>query len=200
MPSITPLPTTRLHATFDPARIPWEDSRAIPLPRNGNSRKNPFQPRAMQALDLALQIRTAGYNIYLSGEADLGRSYMLLSYLRPQARKAPTPPDLVYVQNFADPDRPSLLALPAGQGKKFKQSLKETLENVGKELARRFEATTYVKQRAKLVDQFQNVRIGLLHKMNSVAVHKGFNLDMDENGGLTLYPLVEGKRLSEEEF
>lgn len=200
MPSITPLPTTRLHATFDPTRIPWEDSRAIPLPRNGNGRKNPFQPRAMQALDLALQIRTAGYNIYLSGEADLGRSYMLLSYLRPQARKAPTPPDLVYVQNFADPDRPTLLALPAGQGKKFKQSLKETLENVGKELARRFEATTYVKQRAKLVDQFQNVRIGLLHKMNSVAVHKGFNLDMDENGGLTLYPLVEGKRLSEEEF
>ncbi len=200
MPSIAPLATSRLHATFDPARIPWEDSRAIPLPRNGNGRKNPFQPRAMQALNLALQIRTTGYNVYLSGEADLGRSYMLLSYLRPQARKAATPPDLVYVQNFADPDRPSLLALPAGQGKKFKQSLKETLENIGKELARRFEATTYVKQRAKLVDQFQNIRMGLLHKMNSVAVDKGFNLDMDENGGLTLYPLVEGKRLSEEEF
>ena len=36
--------------------------------------------------------------------------------------------------------------------------------------------------------------------MNSVAVDKGFNLDMDDSGGLTLYPLVEGKRLSEEEF
>ena len=200
MPSIAPLPTSRLHATFDPDRIPWEDSRAIPLPRSGNGRRNPFQPRAMQALNLALHIRASGYNVYLSGEADLGRSYMLLSYLRPHARKAATPPDLVYVQNFADPDRPSLLALPAGQGKKFKQSLKETLENIGKELARRFEASAYVKQRAKLVDQFQSIRRGLLHKMNSVAVDKGFNLDMDENGGLTLYPLVEGKRLSEEEF
>ena len=57
-----------------------------------------------------------------------------------------------------------------------------------------------MKQRARLVDQFHNIRMGLLHKMNSVAVDKGFNLDMDENGGLTLYPLVEGKRLSEEEF
>lgn len=200
MPSIAPLPTSRLHATFDPDRIPWEDSRAIPLPRSGNGCKNPFQPRAMQALNLALHIRASGYNVYLSGEADLGRSYMLLSYLRPHARRAATPPDLVYVQNFADPDRPSLLALPAGQGKKFKQSLKETLENIGKELARRFEAGTYVRQRARLVDRFQNIRMGLLHKMNSVAVDKGFNLDMDENGGLTLYPLVEGKRLSEEEF
>ena len=55
MPTIAPLPASRLHATLDPARIPWETSRDIPLPRNG--RQNPFQPRAMQALDLALQIK-----------------------------------------------------------------------------------------------------------------------------------------------
>jgi len=198
MPTISPLSASRLHATFDPARIPWENSEAIPLPRNG--RQNPFQPRAMQALEMALQIPTKGYNIYLSGEPDLGRSHMLLSYLGPQARKAPTPDDLVYVHNFADADRPSLFALPAGMGKKFKQSLKDLVEHIREELPRRFEAGAFVKRRAKLVDNFQNARMGLLRKMNSVAVDKGFNLDMDESGGLTLYPLVEGKRLSEEEF
>lgn len=198
MPITAPLPASRLHATFDPDRIPWEDSRGISLPRNG--RHNPFQPRAMQALELALQIKTQGYNIYLSGEADLGRSHMLLSYLRPQAKKAATPEDLIYVHNFADPDRPKLFALPAGMGKKFRQSLKELMERIRDEIPRRFEANTYVKRRAKLVDSFQTVRMGLLRKMNSVAVDKGFNLDMDESGGLTLYPLVEGKRLSEEEF
>lgn len=200
MSIIHPLPTTRLHATFDPTRIPWEDSRAIPLPSIGQNKKNPFQPRAMQALDLALHIQTAGYNVYLSGEADLGRSYMLLSYLEPRVRKTETPPDLIYVQNFDDPDRPRLLRLPAGQGQKLKAFLKETLDRVGKELSRRFDATTFVKQKAKLVSQFQNVKSGLLHKMNAVAVGKGFSLDMDESGSLTLYPLVEGKRLSEEEF
>lgn len=198
MPTITPLPTSRLHATFDPARVPWEDIRQIPQPRNG--RRNPFQPRAMQALDLALQIKAQGYNVYVSGDPDLGRSHMLLTYLRPQARKAPIPPDLVYVHNFADPDRPTLLPLPAGQGIKLKQSLKNLVEQIEQELPRRFEAGAYVKRRARLVDTFQNARLGLLRKMNSVAVDKGFNLDMDDSGGLTLYPLVEGKRLSEEEF
>ncbi|MDO5483418.1 MAG: ATP-binding protein [Desulfovibrionaceae bacterium] len=198
MPSA--LPTARLHATFDPTRIPWEDSRSIPLPKTGVNRKSPFQPRAMQALDLALHIRTGGYNVYLSGEADLGRSYMLLSYLEPRARKASTPPDLLYVQNFDDPDRPRLLSLPAGQGQKLKHLLKETLERIGKELTRRFDAAAFVRQRAKLVSRFHSIRSGLLHKMNAVAVGKGFNLDMDESGSLTLYPLVEGKRLSEEEF
>ncbi|MGV6996579.1 Lon protease family protein [Desulfovibrio sp. QI0430] len=198
MPTIAPLPASRLHATLDPVRIPWETSKDIPLPRNG--RQNPFQPRAMQALDLALQIKNQGYNIYLSGEADLGRSHMLLNYLGPQAKKAQTPDDLVYVHNFADPDRPCLFALPTGMGKKLKQHLKELIEHIREELPRRFEASTYVKRRAKIVDNFQNARMGLLRKMNSVAVDKGFNLDMDESGGLTLYPLVEGKRLSEEEF
>ena len=198
MPTIAPLSASRLHATIDPARIPWETSKDIPLPRNG--RQNPFQPRAMQALDLALQIKNQGYNVYLSGEADLGRSHMLLSYLGPQAKKLPTPNDLVYVHNFSDPDRPHLFALPAGMGKKFKQNLKELVELIRVELPRRFEASTFVKRRAKLVDNFQNARMGLLRKMNSVAVGKGFNLDMDESGGLTLHPLVEGKRLSEEEF
>ena len=200
MAHIAPLPASRLHATFDPARIPWEDSSAIPASRAGTGRANPFQPRAMQALDLALQIRATGYNVYLSGEADLGRSYMLLNYLRPRARRGATPPDLVYVQNFADPDRPRLLSLPAGQGKKFKNCLKDMMDAIGRELTRRFETSAYVRQRARLMERFQKVRMGLIHKMNDVAALKGFNLDVDENGGLTLFPLVKGKRLSEEEY
>ncbi|MBD5648059.1 MAG: AAA family ATPase [Desulfovibrio sp.] len=200
MARIAPLPASRLHATYDPARIPWADSSAIPLPREGAGRANPFQPRAMQALDLALQIRATGYNVYLSGEADLGRSYMLLNYLRPRAKRMATPHDLVYVQNFADPDRPLLIALPAGQGKKFKDCLKDVIDAIGRELARRFETQAYVRQRARLMERFQKVRTGLIHKMNDVAAHRGFNLDVDENGGLTLFPLVKGKRLSEEEY
>ncbi|MDE5879777.1 MAG: AAA family ATPase, partial [Desulfovibrio sp.] len=155
MARIAPLSASRLHATFDPARIPWRDSSAIPAPRTGVGRTDPFQPRAMQALDLALQIRATGYNVYLSGEADLGRSYMLLNYLKPRARRKPTPPDLVYVQNFADPDRPVLLALPAGQGKKFKDCLKDVVDAIGRYLARRFETPPYARQRARLMERFQ---------------------------------------------
>ena len=73
MLKIQPLPSSRLHATFDPAKIPWDDSSSIPLPRNGGNGRNPFQPRAMQALDLALNIHSTGYNVYLSGEPHLRR-------------------------------------------------------------------------------------------------------------------------------
>lgn len=199
MSTIKPLSPHKLHATVDPARIPWESSTAVP--RNArNGLKHILQPRALQALELGLHIRTGGYNIYLSGDANLGRTYMLREYLAPRARKEPTPPDLLYVNNFLDQDKPRLIAVPAGHGRKLKKALSEVLARVRKELPARFEADSFMKRRAQIMDKFQDARSALLKKMDATAGGKGFNLDVDENGALTLYPMVEGKRLSEEEF
>lgn len=200
MSKLAPLPPHKLHAAMDVARIPWESSADIPRSATRNGHRQMLQPRALQALELALHIPTGGYNIYLSGETNLGRTYSLRDFLTPRARKAPQPPDLLYVNNFADPDKPNLIAVPAGQGRKLKKSLTDVLASVRKELPSRFETDSYVKQRAQMLDKFQDVRSKLLKKMDTIAGDKGFNLDVDENGGLTLYPMVEGKRLSEEEF
>ena len=95
MATIDPLPSSKLHATYDPALIPADDSTGIrPAPMEG---RTPIQDRAMKALDVALNIRSCGFNVYLAGDSYLGRQYMLTQYLRPVARKAATPPDLVYV-------------------------------------------------------------------------------------------------------
>lgn len=64
----------------------------------------------------------------------------------------------------------------------------------------RLDNEKYVKKRSELQDRFQAVRSGLIKQMDKTAGKEGFNLDMDEQGSLTLYPLVEGKRLSEDEY
>lgn len=197
MSKIKSLPGQRLCSNLPPDRIPWETSDAIP--RNGHRKVAP-QPRALKALELALHIHTAGYNVYLSGESNLGRTYMLREFLEPRIRKASTPPDLVYVNNFDDPDRPLLLSVPAGQGRKLRSALAQALADVRKELPSRLDNENYVKKRSELQDRFQAVRSGLIKQMDKTAGKQGFNLDMDEQGSLTLYPLVEGKRLSEEEY
>lgn len=193
---ISPLPAEALRPCWPEERIPWPDSDGIP--RGGRPR--PAQPRALHALELALKIKTDGYNVYLAGEADLGRTYMLRDFLSPRARREATPPDLLYVNNFEDEDRPLLLRLPAGQGRQLKSALSRTLQTIRKELPRRFEADSYVKKRGELLDSFQSSRARLLKEMDSMAGGQGFNLDVDEQGSLTLYPLVEGRHLSEEEF
>lgn len=200
MARISPLAASALHAICPPERIPWAHSGEIPEPRANRSGRSPFQDRAMQALDLALQISESGYHVYLSGEPDLGRRHMLLSYLKPRALDLPTPPDLVYVRDFSDADSPILMALPAGQGKKFRQSVKEFVENIHKDVERRFDTINYARQRAKIVDQFQDTRSTVIRKMNNVAENRGFNLEMDENGSISLTPMIKGKRVSEDDF
>ncbi|MFV0423322.1 Lon protease family protein [Oleidesulfovibrio sp.] len=196
MSSPKPLTSAKLRTRLDPARIPCEDSRTL----SKSASRNTAQPRAMQALEMALHIRDIGYNIYLAGEPNLGRTYMLMNVLTPRARKMPVPPDQLYVHNFADRDHPSLILLPAGRGRKLKNDLAQTLNRIRKEIPSRFEKDAYVKKRNELLERFQDVRDKLLKEMDSVAIDKGFNLDLDEEGSLTLYPLIEGKRLSEEEF
>ncbi len=194
-----PLSPKHLRAVLDPARIPYASSADVPKSAGNGGRLFP-QFRAREALELALHIKDNGYNIYLSGESNLGRSKLLRDYLRPRARKMPTPPDLIYVHNFDNPDEPKLISLPAGQGKKLKSALARALSRVRKELPGRFEHAPYIQRQARLMEIFQGKRQKVFREMDLVAGDQGFNLDMDEQGSLTLYPLVEGRRLSEEEF
>jgi len=197
---ILPLPPHAIQARLPETRIPWASSADMPARFQNNGIKHCLQPRALRALELALHINASDYHVYLSGETNLGRRYMLREFLRPKARKEPTPPDLLYVNNFAVPDKALLIAVPAGYGQKIKKALAEVLGKIRKELPSRFETDNYVERRARLMDRFQKTRTRLLRKMDAVAGTKGFHLDFDEQGSLTLYPLVQGKRLSEEEF
>ncbi len=198
--STSALPAYKLCVSTDTKHITWDDSTKIPQPPARSGMKHMLQPRALQALELALRIKKDGYNVYLSGGSDLGRSYMVREFLAPHAHKAKTPPDLVYLNNFADADKPILVNLPAGHGRILKKILHDVMAKIRKDLPRRFEADFFLTRRAKILDVFQEEKSVLLKEMDIIAKKKGFHLDMDDSGGLTLYPLVKGKRLSEEEF
>ena len=200
MKKILPLPAKRLRATLDPCTVPYASSCEIPWRSNNGIAHSHPQPRALKALELAMNINDKGYNIYLSGSINLGRKLLLKDYLAPKAKKQPTPPDLIYVSNFEDHDSPILISLPAGQGKKIKATLSKTLARIRKELPARFEQEAFVQRRARLLEKFQLDRQKLFKQMDAVAEGQGFNLDMDDHGSLTLYPLIEGKRLSEDDF
>lgn len=193
MPVIKALAVQQLHATFDVKRLPWKDSSEIPLSKSIKNGINPFQGRAMQALELAQQINTAGFNIFLSGEADLGRSYMLLSYLEPRAAKMEKAADLIYVQNFTNPDEPSLLSLPAGYGQKLKKSLKDFLIKLRTTLTKILNTPQFQKDRSALLETFNFSRSDILDEMHSAARENDFYLDLDESGSITLSPLEEEK-------
>ncbi|GFK94622.1 Lon protease [Fundidesulfovibrio magnetotacticus] len=197
MPKSAPLPVDKLRAACPPESVPYATSQDIPSVDPSASR---FQPRAISALELGLALTGREYNIYLAGDPYMGRTHFLKSFLAPIAAKAPTPPDIVYVHNFDDQDRPRALLLPAGKGRALKAGLAKAVAAIREDIPSRFEQEAHLSKRQSLARDFQANREDLFAEMEERAAEEGFNLEVDEHGGLTLYPLLEGKVVSDEDF
>ncbi|MEW5775168.1 MAG: ATP-binding protein, partial [Thermodesulfobacteriota bacterium] len=196
MPKVKPLPPHKLRAQFPASRIPYADSAAVP--ENGNL--TPPQPRALMALAQALLISDPGYSVFVAGEPNLGRTYLVKDFLAPRAARMDVPPDLVYLYNFDDQDRPGILALPAGRGRELKAGLTEAMDAVRRDIPALFEQEAFQQRREALFKSFSDSREKVLNEMEEAAGAQGFDLDLDEQGSMTLYPLLEGKVVSEADF
>jgi len=192
-----PLDPTALRAACDPADLPYADSRDIPDDPDALSRT---QPRAHAALSMALSIGGREYNVYLAGEPYLGRTHFARTFLDPAAARGATPPDWLYVHNFDDPDRPRAVSLPAGQGKRFKTALAKAVADLREDIPARFEREAYLNQKQSLLRGYNAGRDTVLDEMEAKAKNEGYSLFVDDQSGYTLYPLLEGKVVSDEEF
>lgn len=159
-----------------------------------------FQPRARKALEMGLSIPGMEYNVYVAGEPGLGRTYLVENFLLPRAQAGTTPPDLVYLNNFDNPDKPLLVSLTPGQGKILKENLQRIVKRLRRDLPRHFEQASYLRLQNKLFTKLALVRDDLMDRMDEAAQKKGFSLNIDDSGAVSLTPLVDGKVLSSEEF
>jgi len=185
---------TSLRVKLNPKKINFAESTKPSYPSSVV-----YQQRALEALELALYIQKKGYNVYLSGEPGLGRTYFVSSFLKPRALQGETPVDWIYVYNFDDPDRPLAISLPPGQGKELKRDLAKAIKKIRQAIPVAFEQDNYVQRHDRLIKEFNAARDNLLDRMEEHANLSGFSLNM-EDGALTLYPLMEGKVLTPDEF
>ncbi len=193
----TPLPIHKLRARLAPEAVPYADSGEIP---NDPAALAKTQPRALSALTTSLRIPGNEYNIYLAGDPRQGRTYFARSFLDPAALDRPAPADWIYVYNFEDQDKPQAISLPAGEGRKFKAALAKAVTAMREEIPARFEQEAYLSRKQALVRGFTVDRDRLFVDLEKKAKGEGFNLVMDDRGALTLYPLIEGKVISDEEY
>ena len=101
------------------------------------------QPRAIEALQLGLSLRTKGYNIFVSGEVGTGRSTAVRRQLLEVRPDGLVPEDLVYVFNPKFPDQPRLLRLPAGRGLEFRSAMARLVDGLERSLDQLFESDEY---------------------------------------------------------
>ena len=88
------------------------------------------QKRALRAIRLGLDIKSHGYNIYVSGLTGTGKTTTVKKLLEQMDSHGSTHDDICYVHNFNDPDSPRALQLPAEQGKKLSKDMDEAIHTL----------------------------------------------------------------------
>ena len=178
----------------DPQRLPFETTAGIP-PLEGMI----GQERAVKAMEFGLQIKRAGYNIFMTGFTGTGKSSYALSAVQKAALQEARPDDLLYVYNFDNPGEPLALNLPAGQGALFTRHVEELLEDLRQAIPKAFDTEDYERQKASYVKEFQEIRGVHLEELNKIAREHGFALKRTSSGFVTV-PLVDGEQVSEEDY
>ncbi len=158
------------------------------------------QDRAVEALEFGLQIRSQGYNIFVAGYPGTGRRHVITRFLAERTPNEPAPDDWCYVYQFARPDEPMALNLPAGQGPQFADDVEKAVAQVRHQLPKAFEGERYHRMRNDVLSRTRQKRERIQAVLNRELRDKGLTLQQTALG-IGIVPLSEsGDPMSREQF
>jgi predicted ATP-dependent protease len=157
------------------------------------------QERALSAIEFALDVEGAGYNMFATGPIGTGRQRTLESRLGEAAAARATPGDIVYLPNFDAPERPLCAVLPAGHAKRLAAAIVGLVGDARRRIPEAFESESYQRRRAEAVGPLQHEREAILEEVKGFAKAHGVELELTPAGVATL-PLVNGKTTTHQQF
>lgn len=157
------------------------------------------QRRALDSIELGLGLSTRGYNLFVLGEPDCGKTSTVRLLLERRAKRERTPPDLCYLVDFSDVDRPRPLNVPTGQGPNLAAAVDETIRQLQKAIPRTLTSEAFVLQRQQVVGSIRAQMEEIRERLKREASEHGFDLRPDGDTFVTV-PIRDGKALGEEAF
>jgi len=181
----------RLRWTCRPDLIPFSSSDEAPACEGIIG-----QERALKAIQTGLNIKSLGYNIFITGMVGTGRTTTIKQLLERLEKGDRTPDDILYVNNFKYPDEPLLITLPAGQGKLFSEALEKLIVMLRASVPNLLKSPYYTEKRDALVESQQKKQRDLLQKFEEEVAEEGFSVIQVQMGLFSrpdLIPVIEGQ-------
>ena len=158
------------------------------------------QDRGVSAVKFGFDIKTCGFNMYVSGPTGTGRNSTVKAFVAEQAKSEPVPNDLCYVHNFKDADSPNAIILPPGMGCSLVKDMDNLVEHAKGEIPQAFDSENYEKRKNDLLNQVQEQRTQALSELQKQAEKTGFAIEMTQIGIATIPLDQHGKPLLREDF
>ncbi len=191
------LDADRLRLTIDPEGLGFEL-----LSQLGEEGKSIYgQERADRALDVGLEIKGAGFNVFVAGSQEAGALELTISKLKKLTQDEETRPrDICYIYNFIDPDVPLAIMLDPGEGMELKRDMAELVDNLRLHMPKSFEGETYLVRKEEVIREFNQKRTDIFEELDKKVKEKGFILQADPTGMMVIPAKEDGSPLSPEEI
>lgn len=154
------------------------------------------QERALKAIEAGLDIKSRGYNIFITGMLGTGRTTSIKKFLDKIEKTKEKPDDILYVNNFKSPDEPTLITVPSGRGKQFQEEMINLIEILKINIPELLKSKYYTEKRDGIIDSQQKKQKETLKKFEEQVAKEGFSVIQVQIGTFIkpdLLPIIEGK-------
>jgi len=160
------------------------------------------QTRAQDAIRLGTQVEKSGFNLFVIGPRSARMQSAVKELLTDEAEDRQThtsPPDWVYVNNFADSDRPVAIELPAQRARHFETVMDKLIDDLQSALAAVFQSEEYQTRKGTIDETFQKMQGEAFAELRKKAAEKNIVI-LRTPMGFALAPSRDGEVVPPEEF
>lgn len=191
---IRELKSNDLSWVFDPDKIEFDTS-------DGSEPCEEIigQDRALKAIQTGLDIRSLGYNIFITGLTGTGRLTTIKKLLEDLKKKQKTPDDILYVHNFRNPHEPTLIILPAKRGREFREDMSQMINMLKNNIPELLKSEYYSQKRESMVNEMKKRQKDILKEFEDEVAKQGFTVVQVQMGLLAkpdLVPVIDDKPVS----
>lgn len=157
------------------------------------------QDRALSAVELGINIKSKGYNLFCLGPEGTGKTSLVKRILIKEAKGRPTPQDWVYVYNFDEPHKPNAISFAAGEAPEFAKDIDKLIEEFSATIPTVLDSDEYKAALSIIREKYKQKKEEYIRLLQKKAKGKSVSL-LHMPVGLVVAPVKNGEVLSPEAF
>ena len=157
------------------------------------------QDRALSAVEIGINIKSKGYNLFCLGPEGTGKTSLVKRVLKQEAVNRPTPDDWAYVYNFEEPHKPIAINFPAGTAADFAKSVDDLIDELSNTIPTLLDSDEYKAAVSIVREKYKQKKEEYIKILQKKAKGKSVSL-LHMPVGLVVAPVKNGEVLSPEAF
>lgn len=139
------------------------------------------QQRALKALEFGLDIRQPRFHVVAVGDPGSGRTFSSRSLAKHLAKARPTPDSVLLLPNPTKPSEPTVLTLPAGEGRSFVEAMEELHSGLVESLRGAIEGERFKRSRNRIERRVRDRETELEAQLELQGQKLGLSLERSDS-------------------